>query len=566
MNTADFDIYNNFHTAVLILDSDCKVVFKNFQFIKNFGNIKNIEKFSNYFSFDICVLDSDDLLNSNPIKYAIDSKEKFSAIALYQKTEKPLYYHINSFNHDKYKILILKNITSELLYEETEKKYNFIRQQYITLVEENKKYANLQQQSQAQTVKLGLLHRISNVVRESIDLNKIIDSALKELFNLFGAIKVYYVSIKNENYVIEHVYPSKYKNILGENADFSQETKKSILAKEIKVNACIKEYLNSEITYPAQVTRIIIPVSRMHNILGILIIYTNQKVFEESQNDVLQSIASQLASAIVQASLFLEVKQKNKELENTLTELKETQIQLINSEKMASLGQLVAGVAHEINTPLASINANNDILAKLITKLPQNFSKEDFEKFINNINNINKIDKEAIKRISQIVMSLKKFVRLDESDLQEADINKEIDLTLELIKHETKNKINIIKNYAQIPLIKCYPNMLNQVFMNILINACQSMPDGGEITITTLYQDNSLQVKIKDTGTGIDEKIKDKLFLAGTTTKQIGIGTGLGLAISKKIIEKHNGQITFVSEKGKGTEFIIKIPSTKTVS
>ena len=105
--------------------------------------------------------------------------------------------------------------------------------------------------------------------------------------------------------------------------------------------------------------------------------------------------------------------------------------------------------------------------------------------------------------------------------------------------------------------------MLNQVFMNILMNACQSMPDGGEITITTEFSDSNLFVKIKDTGTGIDEKIKDKLFLAGTTTKQIGIGTGLGLAISKKIVEKHNGNISFVSKKDKGTEFVIQIPAEK---
>lgn len=566
MSIADFKLYNNFSTAVLILDSSNKIVFKNVQFVKSFGSIKNIEKFSNYFSFDICVLDSDDLLSSNPINYAIDSKESFSANAVYQKNDMPMYYQITAFYTGKHKLLAFKDITTDMLFEETEKKYAFIRQQYLNLIEENKKYANLQHQSQAQTVKLGLLHRISNVVRESIDLNKIISSALKELFNLFGAIKVYYASVKDSGYLIEHVYPSKYKIVVGETADFSSETKRAILSKEIKVNACRRDYINSDVTYQTQVNRIIIPVSRMHEILGILIIYTNQKAFDESQNDVLQSIASQLASAIVQASLFLQVKQKNEELENTLNELKETQVQLINSEKMASLGQLVAGVAHEINTPLGSINANNGILEKLIKKIPENASEKDFKKLFDNIKNINNIDKEAIKRINRIVMSLKKFVRLDESDLQYADINNELDLTLELIKHETKNKIKITKKYCELPRIKCYPNMLNQVFMNILVNACQSMHETGtsnedEIVITTELDEGNLVVKIKDNGTGIDEKIKDKMFMAGTTTKQIGIGTGLGLAISKKIIERHRGEITFNSEKNKGTEFVIRIPS-----
>ena len=555
MLSNDFSLYNNFSTAVLVLDSSSKIVFKNLYFIKNFGNIKNLDKFSNYFSFDVCILDSDDILSSNPVSFAIESKENFTANALYQAKEKTYYYLINSFYSGDYKIIFFKNITNDMLFEESEKKYSFIRQQYLNLVEENRKFADLQQKAQTQTVKLALMHRISNVIRESMDINKILNSTLKELFNLFGAVKVYYAGIRENSFFIEQVHPTQYKKVVGEKAEFSQDTRKSIWGKKIKVSSCIKDYLNSNLTFPAQLTRIIIPVYKLHDILGVLIIYTNQKYIDESQNDVLQSIASQLASAIVQASLFSQVKQKNEELEKTLTELKETQIQLINSEKMASLGQLVAGVAHEINTPLASINANNNILEKLIKKMPEDTSNlEIFE-------DINKIDKEAIKRISGIVKSLKKFVRLDEADLQLADINNELDLTLELIKHETKNKIEIVKNYSKIPTIKCYPNMLNQVFMNILINACQSMANGGTITISTDFENETLIVKIKDTGEGIDEKIKDKIFSAGTTTKQVGIGTGLGLAISKKIVEKHNGKIYFLSEKNKGTEFIIEIPA-----
>ncbi len=556
MSGVDFSLYNNFCTAILILDSKQRILFKNPAFVKTFGNVKNLEKFANYFSFDVCVLDSDKLLSSNPVNFAVYSKESFTAISSYQKTKEQLIFQITSFNDKDNKVLIFKNITNDILYEETEKKYAFIRQQYLNLVEENKQYANLQAQAQTQTIKLALMHRVSNVIRESIDINKIINSTLKELFNLLGAIKVYYVQYKDKNFFINSVYPEKFESIIGEKVEFSSDTNRNIQAKKIKVNSCIKEYLNSEVTYPAPVNRIIVPVYRMHEILGLLMIYTGQKYFEDSQNDVMQSIATQLASAIVQASLFLEVKQKNLELENTLKELKETQLQLINSEKMASLGQLVAGVAHEINTPLGSINANNDILNKMISKLEQS---PDNKTILENIQNINKIDKEAIKRISGIVKSLKRFVRLDESDLQSADINNELDLTLELIKHETKNKIEVVKNYGNIPQVKCYPNMLNQVFMNILVNACQSIKDKGTITISTELVDKMLVVKIKDTGSGIDDKIKDKMFSVGATTKKIG--TGLGLAISQKIVEKHKGKISFESEKGKGTEFKIEIPA-----
>ena len=186
---------------------------------------------------------------------------------------------------------------------------------------------------------------------------------------------------------------------------------------------------------------------------------------------------------------------------------------------------------------------------------------QDYTSLKEMLTDLNNIDKEAVSRISSIVTSLKKFVRLDEAELQEADINKELDLTLELIRHETKNRIKIIKNYGEIPVIKCFPNMLNQVFTNILINACQAIKGEGTITITTEFKDKNLIVKIKDTGCGIPQNQLDKIFSAGFTTKSAGVGTGLGLAICTKIIEKHNGKIIVNSDVGKGSEFIITICS-----
>ncbi len=173
---------------------------------------------------------------------------------------------------------------------------------------------------------------------------------------------------------------------------------------------------------------------------------------------------------------------------------------------------------------------------------------------------INGIDNEAIQRINHLVISLKKFVRLDEAELQEADINRELDVTLDLIRHETKNKIEIIKNYSKLPLIKCYPNLLNQVFMNILLNACQSIENKGKIILSTKVSENKLTVSIKDTGKGIKQEDLHKIFTVGYTTKGIGIGTGLGLAISAKIINKHEGEIHVDSEIEQGTNFIISIP------
>ncbi len=232
-------------------------------------------------------------------------------------------------------------------------------------------------------------------------------------------------------------------------------------------------------------------------------------------------------------------------------------MQLINTEKMASLGQLVSGVAHEINTPLSAISSNNKLINKIL--LENRIDEEQYEL----LKELNSIDIEAAQRISDIVISLKKFVRLDEAEFQQADINSELDLTLKLLTHELKSNIEIVKNYGNIPPVLCSVNMLNQVFMNILLNACHSIREknsSGKITITTQTNNNNLVVKIKDNGCGIPHEIQNKIFSVGFTTKKSGIGTGLGLSISKKIIEIHKGEISFMSKEGEGTEFIVSIP------
>lgn len=168
--------------------------------------------------------------------------------------------------------------------------------------------------------------------------------------------------------------------------------------------------------------------------IGVIVLLSYQKRELNEEIEILDAVSSQLGNAIIRAELYQKNAKNVKDLKATLNELKETQLQLINSEKMASLGQLVAGVAHEINTPVASIKSNNSIISKLISQIEQDDLREMFTQ-------INSIDKEAIQRISNIVVSLKKFVRLDEAELQEANINKEIDLTLDLISHETKIKL-----------------------------------------------------------------------------------------------------------------------------
>ena len=548
-----FDIFRQFRDAVIIVNSKQEVVYRNHTFKRWFSDFANIKKFSYHTSFDICPLNSENIEIYSPIYHAINSKEDFFARISYQsELNKIFYYDLQAIKKGNYTIIFFSDVSAQNNLDNSFKENEKLKNTINKLIEENKDLQKVKQKAQSQAIRIALINKVSNTIRESIDISKILQSTLKELAIMFSAYKAYYAKADGNEFVIEEVFgEKKSKNLKA--IQFDERTTETITAKEISANNVLIEYLNAK-PFKQPVLRVIIPLHHMQNITGIIVLLSHQKRELTEEIEILDAISSQLSNAITRAELYQKNIQTVNELQNTLKELKETQIQLINSEKMASLGQLVAGVAHEINTPVASIKSNNGIVAKLLPSIEDTELKE-------MLTDINEIDKEAVTRISNIVTSLKKFVRLDEAELQEANINKELDLTLELIRHETKNRIEIIKNYGEIPAIKCFPNMLNQVFTNILINACQAIEGKGKITITTEYKDKKLIVKIKDTGKGIPKDQLSKIFSAGFTTKGIGVGTGLGLAICSKIIEKHKGEIIVNSEVGKGSEFIITICS-----
>jgi len=272
-----------------------------------------------------------------------------------------------------------------------------------------------------------------------------------------------------------------------------------------------------------------------------------------------------------------------------ITERKQIEQMLIQSEKMASLGTIAAGVAHEINNPMGYITSNLKVLEKYRIKLSEYCNKihsvlnnyflsetEDKKKLAENIKKINnemnisyvlEDISEAIsestdgaKKVRKIVMDLKDFSRPDKSKMETSDINEGIQKSLNVIWNELKYKAEVIKELGDIPPIKCDIQKLNQVFVNILINAVQAIEKKGKIRIKTFTSNNSVVIKISDTGKGISKNDKDKIFDAFYTTKEPGKGTGLGLAISYRIIEEHNGTIDVESEPGKGTTFTIKLP------
>ena len=546
-----FDLFNKFYSAVIVIDEKNEVVFRNNVFKRVFSDFENLEKFSHKLNYNVCALVSNDVEVHSPIKQAMNSEQDFSAHVLYQSSGNDyFYYDMAATKKGKFLIIVFTDVTAKVGLEKSLER-NQVAQKKIAILEaENKNLSKVKQQAQSQAMKLLLLNNISNIIRSSVDSSVILSSALDELSQLFAAFRAYYAvySVDMAAYIINE---SLHKKDVSRKITFDRETEKMISRAKVFSSSCMKEFIEAK-PFNELVQRIVLPIYHMNTRLGVIVLLTKQKTKFDDALEILDGVSTQLGNAIIQAQLYEKDARMVKELKRTLNELQDTQLKLINSEKMASLGQLVAGVAHEINTPVASIKSNNEIATKLIAKLKDDTSAELLQE-------INDIDREAIARINRLVVSLRKFVRLDEADLQEADINKEIDLTLDLIRHETKNRIKIVKNYGEIPPVKCYPNMLNQVFMNILVNATQAIENEGTITIDTNFVDNELFVKISDTGCGIKEP--DKIFFAGYTTKGVGVGTGLGLAISQKIIEKHDGKISVKSELGKGSTFIITIPS-----
>lgn len=293
-------------------------------------------------------------------------------------------------------------------------------------------------------------------------------------------------------------------------------------------------------------------------------------------------------------SLEQQVIDRTEEIKTAYDDLQESQEQLIQSEKMASLGQMVAGVAHEINTPLGYVTSNletlklnlddTNLVMKEVNRLmisvqkPERNNREITAHLMQTLKSYKGLEAPelmdestqlladgayGLSEISKLVVSLKDFARLDRQNAEQIDLHNCIESSVTIASnHIRENNVRIIKDFSELPRIACFPSKLNQLFLNIITNACQAMSDGGgDLTITTREIDGNIHIDLKDQGVGMNQETRQKMFDPFFTTKDIGVGTGLGMSIAYKIIDAHNGRIDVDSKVGEGTTLSVILPT-----
>lgn len=449
-------------------------------------------------------------------------------------------------------------------------------------------------QTQAQASREFLINQLTMSIRQSLDIDIILGTAVTELGKVTGVNRCFirYFMPDGQEKAFQYHLPGTPRL---EAAELTTEKQVFELRKDQAYNPFI---LNDVRDCPPGLamqailagsdikSMAVFPILIRDALVGTITMHQCDayRAWVLEDIELLRAMAEHLAVALHQAQLFLELEQQKQELEKTLDELQQAQLYLIQSEKMAVLGQFVAGIAHEVNTPLGTMISNNETLKTCFSKLkpmvPADNACEGLStgKLFDNIENLFSLNKLASTRIQDIVKNLRNFARLDESELKTVDLHEGIDSTILLIQNSIPPDIRLIRKYnPDLPSVQCYPGLLNQVFMNLLVNAAHAIQDPvgddgpgkagnthreNSITIETDYSDASgtVTVTIRDTGKGIPPENLSKVFDPGFTTKGVGVGTGLGLALCYRIVEKHKGRILLESRVDEGTSFTVEIP------
>ncbi|MCF4967759.1 GAF domain-containing sensor histidine kinase [Nostoc sp. CMAA1605] len=456
-------------------------------------------------------------------------------------------------------------------------------------------------------------------IRESLDLDTIFKSMVQEIRRSLAADRVGifrfdpHVGFCSGEFIAEDVVP-KFNSALAVKVQdycfgdqFAPQYRQGEIQVISDVNSVGTKVPHLDIIEKFQVkAQIVVPLKEGDELWGLLCIHqcTHARQWDDSELEFVTQVAAQMSVALRQANLFQQssllgqTREEANQLAQTLKELRKAQMQIVHAEKMASLGQLVAGVAHEINNPINFIHGNlehaNQYTQDLLhcvelyqryhphaaPEIQEFLKKAEIEFLFDDLPKLFQSMKVGTERVCEIVTSLRNFSRLDEADFKVANIHEGIDSTLMILQHRLKSSsdnhvIHVIKDYDNLPQIECYPGQLNQVFMNLLSNAIdaleerhtQDKPEAiaahpSEIRISTsrLNQD-WISIRIADNGLGMDEKVLSRLFDPFFTTKVVGKGTGLGLSISYQIVtDKHKGKIYCQSEPSKGTEFVVELP------
>jgi len=310
---------------------------------------------------------------------------------------------------------------------------------------------------------------------------------------------------------------------------------------------------------------VLVPILYGVDLLGVIAVGRKISADRLGADDrqLLRTLANQSSIAIENAKAFDEIAQLNETLEARVEqrtdELRQTQSQLVQSEKMRSLGQLVAGVAHELNNPIGFVHANLQLLQGYVDRLESD-DPEVREKAREAIRKLLTRSREGTLRVKQIVEDLRTFSRMDQAELQEVDLNEELERTLGLAEPRFKDRVRVERDFGELPRVRCFAGQLNQVFMNLVINACDAMEDGGTLRIRTAPIPDGVRLEFSDDGPGLPEGLQDRIFEPFFTTKPVGQGTGLGLSLSHGIIERHGGRMWVESEPGVGATFIVEVP------